>query len=292
MGNASGRHRGRGILLRTILQEVEKLPIESNQGSSKPSATQEELERLKAIADKSAASHGADHSEAVEAALAVAEAHRTREEYAEAKRIQLGLIILLRRRSVGDDDPRMFKTVLRYSVTLANLGELSDALDLGQQVVEAAERQYGIDSETADLARRNQAITLRQLGMYEELNDLDERSLQSRERALGADHVQTARAQFVLAHDKALLYDFNTAVQLGRKAAKSFSQAFGEHGRETMLANNNLALHLAECGMIPEASKLIGQTAKLARRVLRQDDELRDRIETNAVLIRTSFAKD
>ena len=95
-----------------------------------------------------------------------------------------------------------------------------------------------------------------------------------------------------LAHDKALLYDFNTAVQLGRKAAKSFSQAFGEHGRETMLANNNLALHLAECGMIPEASKLIGQTAKLARRVLRQDDELRDRIETNAVLIRTSFAKD
>jgi tetratricopeptide (TPR) repeat protein len=254
-----------------------------------PAVSDRALKRLQKTVAECAAAHGEEDDSTILAMEAVADARRSRKEFSDVKEIDLKIITALRHRSISDDDPRMFRAVLRYSVTLGDLRLMDDACSLASQVVEAAERQYGVDSETAHLARRNQGVNLRRLGRYEELNELMKRSLRSRERNFGEHHVETARALHVLAHDSALSYDFATAVELGRRAVAIFEQSCGSDDSETLLAMNNLALHLAECGLTAEANDLIGKAAKIARRRLPSKDELRDRIENNAVLIRTSF---
>ena len=265
-------------------ERCQSMPTNDRSGTR---ASRRELQRLEAAASRSADIHGAEQVDAVGAALDLANAYRSRGEYSRARDVQAKLIVALRERSIGDDDPRIFNAVLHYSVTLADLGLLDDARDLGGQVVEAAERQYGSDSETAQLARNNQAVNLRMLGRYEELIELQERSLEAQERRFGADHIETTRAQFVLAHDKALLFDFGSAVGCGRRAVETFCRTCGGDGRETLVAKNNLALHLAESGMNSEARELIGKTIEIARRVLPEEDELRSRIENNLIAIRT-----
>ncbi len=113
--------------------------------------------------------------------------------------------------------------------------------------------------------------------------------MKCREQKFGPDHLETAQAQFILARDKALSFDFASAVELGRKAVATYDRHPDANAQDRLSAKNNLALHLAECGMLAEATEVIGEAAEEAKHALPRNDELRDRIVNNVKLIRTSF---
>jgi tetratricopeptide (TPR) repeat protein len=148
-------------------------------------------------------------------------------------------------------------------MALQDAGELDEAAQVLDQVVQTRTRVLGWHHRHTINSRNNLASTLSDLGEVDQARALLQEVLQDRRRQLGVDHPDTVQSINNLAR---VTQDPDEAANLYREAIAAYTRILGPAHYETLASISNLAAVLARQLRLDEAAALFEEVAE-GRRV-------------------------
>jgi len=213
---------------------------------------------------------GDDHEQTLAAAGSFAGALRQMGRYAEARKVDEGILARYRR-VLGADHPGTLSSATSLALDLRELGEMQAARELDRDILDRRRRVLGQDHLDTLAAAVHLAVDLRELGEVQAARELDEDSLDRMRQFLGADHPNTLVAASNLANELRLLEELQAARELDQDTVDRRRRVLGEDHPDTLCSANNLALDLHELGDMQAARKLNQDTLDRRRRILGED---------------------
>ncbi|SMD27174.1 Tetratricopeptide repeat-containing protein [Kibdelosporangium aridum] len=157
---------------------------------------------------------------------------------------------------------------LGRSIDLRHGGNLRQAKELGEQVVETYRERIGESHPYTKCAEIDLAVTLRLLGNSAQARAIDERALEQLRTSLGHDHVYSLIASINLASDLSALGETEAALALNNETLERCERVLGPDHPTTLAASLNTALDLRAQNRADDGDKRHTDVLSRYRRVL------------------------
>ena len=187
--------------------------------------------------------------------------------YAEAGK-QEERALELRRRALGEQDPKTLQTMTQLGHVTHLQGNRKDAEALLSQTVEKMRRALRPEDPDLLTAMYYLGDVYRNEGKYAQAEPIFAQILDVRRRTLGPDHRSTLSAMNGLANAYSEEGKYAQAEPLYKEMFASSQRVLGPEHPTTLTAMNNLALNYYNEGRYSEAEPLFIQALEISRRVL------------------------
>jgi hypothetical protein len=157
---------------------------------------------------------------------------------------------------------------LDYALTLGDQGELAQAIEVQQALLDRIVARDGEGGEESLKVRNNLAISLMRVGRFDEGRSQFESLLQQRRELLGAEHTDTVATMGNLAAARGMSGDPEGALELQREVYAINRRQLGEDHPATLGARSNLGSSLNGLGRDEEAYPHLAYVLEGRRRVL------------------------
>jgi tetratricopeptide (TPR) repeat protein len=174
-------------------------------------------------------------------------------------------------RQLGKEHPSTLAAMGSLANSLHYLGDLTGALRLQEQVLEATRRVLGEEHPDTFRAMSDLTRTLDDLGDLNGARRLGEQVLEATRRVLGEEHPGTLSVMANLAHTLHSLGDLNGARTLKEQVLDVTRRERGEEHPNTLRAMSNLASTLRAQGDLAGARTLQEQVLEATRRGLGEE---------------------
>ncbi|KNZ82009.1 Nephrocystin-3, partial [Termitomyces sp. J132] len=149
-----------------------------------------------------------------------------------------------------------------FAATLYLSGQLEEARNLMQHVLEVRTEAIGSSHPSTIRAASNLAIVLFSSGQVEESKKLEEQVLKFRTETFGSSHPETIQAMANLAASLSRNGQLEEAEKLEQQVLKARTEAFGINHPDTIQAITNLAVTFHSSRQLEKAKELMQQVLK------------------------------
>jgi tetratricopeptide (TPR) repeat protein len=148
------------------------------------------------------------------------------------------IAVKINTKMLGTDNSRTLIAMNNLAETYWSLGQVKEAAELHEKVLEAMQRKLGMEHPDTLNSMNNLAGTYWSLGQVKEAAELHEKVLEARQRKLGMDHPDTLSSMNNLAGTYRSLGRMKEAQELHAKVLEARQRKFGT---ETSVSMFNLA---------------------------------------------------
>jgi serine/threonine protein kinase/Tfp pilus assembly protein PilF len=196
-------------------------------------------------------------------------------QYQKAKE-QLERALALRRRLLGEEDPKTLRTSHRLARTADRLGNYQEAAELSRKTLAGQRRVLGVENRETLISMNGLAGIYRLEGNYGQAEELDRQTLELRRRVLGPEDPDTLGSRMNLAFDYGIEGKYTQAETLLTQTIETYRRVRGPEGPDTLNSMLNLADLYTHQGKYVQAEALSSQTLEIMRRVIgpEHDDTL------------------
>ena len=171
----------------------------------------------------------------------------------------------------SDLDRRMIGLRGRALWFLNQLGDITQAVFIGERLLPDQEQTLGPDDPATLRSRHDLAVAYRAAGRADEAITLDEQTLAARERILGPDDRHTLRSRSNLAVAYRAAGRTGEAITLDEQTLATLERVLGPDHPDTLRSRSNLASDYRAAGRTDEATTLDKQVLATWERVLGPD---------------------
>ena len=168
----------------------------------------------------------------------------------------------------GTDDSRTLTAMNNLAGTYRSLGQLKEAAELHEKVLDASQRTLGMEHPDTLTSMNNLAGTYRSLGQLKEAAELHQKVLDTSQRTLGMEHPNTLTSMNNLAGTYRSLGQLKEAAELHQKVLDARQRTLGMEHPDTLTSMNNLAETYRSLGQLKEAAELHQKVLDARQRTL------------------------
>ena len=169
-----------------------------------------------------------------------------------------GLAVAVAERILGPEHPASTSARASLAIAYAGVGQMGEAIELGQRVVVERERVLGPRHRATLSARTNLSVSYQGAGRLGEAAALQAQVLRDSEAVLGPDDPDTLRARANLAGSLRELGRYDESIELGSAVLADFERVLGPEHPSTLRWRAELASAYLATGR----SELAGQMSE------------------------------
>jgi tetratricopeptide (TPR) repeat protein len=178
------------------------------------------------------------------------------------------IAVKINTKMLGTDNSRTLIAMNNLAETYWSLGQVKEAAELHEKVLEAMQRKLGMEHPDTLNSMNNLAGTYWSLGQVKEAAELHEKVLEARQRKLGMDHPDTLSSMNNLAGTYRSLGRMKEAQELHAKVLEARQRKLGMEHPNTLNSMNNLAATYGSLGQVKEAAELHEKVLEARQRKL------------------------